>query len=122
MPPARRAARRDLLRRRAKMQHNLEQRYAIKFCVKLGKSRSETLEMLRTAYGDAALPSAQAFRWHKAFKDGRDNIEDEQRAGCPLTSRTGDNVASVEAILDKTFLDLSNSLDQKMAIIAKKIK
>ena len=44
---------------RAKMQ-SLEQRYAIKFCLKLGKSGSETLQLLRTAYGDAVLPSAQS--------------------------------------------------------------
>ena len=29
----------------------------IKFCAKLGKSGSETLQLLRTAYGDAALSS-----------------------------------------------------------------
>jgi len=44
---------------RAKMQ-SLEQRYAIKFCLKLGKSGSETLQLLRTAYRDAVLPSAQS--------------------------------------------------------------
>jgi len=46
-------------------------------------SRSETLQLLRTAYGDAVLCSAQVFRWHKAFKDGRESVEDEQRAGRP---------------------------------------
>jgi hypothetical protein len=49
---------------RAKMQRSLEQRYAIKFCAKLGKSGSETLQLLRTAYGDAVLSSAQVLRWH----------------------------------------------------------
>jgi len=53
---------------RAKMQRRLEQRYAIEFCAKLGKSGSETLLLLRTTYGDAVLSSAQVFRWHKAFK------------------------------------------------------
>ena len=42
---------------RAKMQRCLEQRYAIKFCAKLGKSGSEKLQF-RTAYGDAVLSSA----------------------------------------------------------------
>jgi len=42
---------------RAKMQRSVEQRYAIKFCAKLGKSGSETLQLLRTAYGDAVLSS-----------------------------------------------------------------
>jgi len=42
---------------RAKMQRSLEQRYAIEFCAKLGKSGPETLQLLRTAYGDAVLSS-----------------------------------------------------------------
>uniref|UniRef100_A0A803TIB7 Mos1 transposase HTH domain-containing protein n=2 Tax=Anolis carolinensis TaxID=28377 RepID=A0A803TIB7_ANOCA len=83
------------------MQRSLEQRYAIKFCVKLGKSGSETLQLLRTAYGDAVLSSAQVFRWHKAFKDGRESVEDEQRAGRPSTARTEENVARVKAVLDR---------------------
>jgi len=86
---------------RAKMQRSLEQRYAIKFCAKLGKSASETLQLLRTAYGDAVLSSAQVLRWHNAFKDGRENVEDEQRAGRPSTSRTEKNVARVKAVLDR---------------------
>ena len=86
---------------RAKMQRSLEQRYAIKFCVKLGKYGSETLQLLRTAYGDAVLSSAQVLRWHKAFKDGRESIENEQRAGRPSTSRNENNVARVKAFLDR---------------------
>jgi len=65
------------------MQWSLEQRYAIKFCVKLRKSGSETFQLLRTAYGDAVLSSAQVLRWHKAFKEGTESVEDEQRAGRP---------------------------------------
>jgi hypothetical protein len=69
----------------AKMQRSLEQRYAIKFCVKLRKSGSKTLQLLRTACGDAVLSSAQVLRWHKVFKDGRESVEDEQRTGRPST-------------------------------------
>jgi len=83
------------------MQRSLEQRYAIKFCAKLGKSGSEMLQLLRTAYGDAVLSSPQVFRWHKAFKDGRESVEDEQRAGHLSTARTENNVACVKVVLDK---------------------
>jgi len=83
------------------MQRRLEQRYAIKFCAKLGKSGSEALQLLRTACDDAVLCSAQVFRWHKAFKDERDSVEDEQRTGRPSTSRTENNVARVKAVLDR---------------------
>jgi len=81
------------------MQRSLEQHYAIKFCTKLGKSGPEMLQLLRTAYGYAVLSSAQVFRWHKAFKDGRESVEDEERAGHPLTSRSENNVARVKAVV-----------------------
>jgi len=86
---------------RAKMRRSLEQRYMIEFCVKLGKSGSETLHLLRTAYGDAVLSSAQVFKWHKAFKDGRESVENERRAGHPSTARTENNVARVKVVLDR---------------------
>jgi hypothetical protein len=83
------------------MRKSLEQRYAIEFYTKLGKSVPETLQLLRTAYGDAVLCSAQVFRWHKAFNDGRECVGDDQRAGRPSTARTENNVARMKVVLDK---------------------
>ena len=51
-----------------------EERICIKFCVKLGKSGSETLEMLKTAHGGTALAKTAVYDWHKRFKDGRDSV------------------------------------------------
>jgi hypothetical protein len=85
----------------AKMQGSLEQHYTIKFRAKLGKSGSETLQLLRTAYGNAVLSSAQVLRWHKAFKDKNESAEDEQRAGRPSASKTENIVAHVKAVLDR---------------------
>ena len=86
---------------RVKMQRTVEQRYTIKFCTKLGKSGSETSQLLKTAYGDAVLSSAQVLRWHKVFKDSRESVEDEQHTGHPSTSRNENNVAHVKAVLDR---------------------
>jgi len=36
-------------------QENIEQQHAIKFCVKLNKSATETFASLNEAYGDATL-------------------------------------------------------------------
>ena len=58
---------------------NLEQRCAIKFCVKLNENAAETYEKLRRAYGEHALSRTQVFRWHKAFLDGRESVEDLAR-------------------------------------------
>jgi len=75
---------------RVKMQHSVDQRYAIKFCVKLEKSATQTLAMIQKAYGKNALLKAQVFRWHKAFRKGREDVEDEQRIGRPSRSHTSE--------------------------------
>jgi hypothetical protein len=48
-----------------------------KTSIKIGKFGSETLQLLRTAYGEAVLSSVQVLSWHKAFKDGRKSVEEE---------------------------------------------
>ena len=63
-----------------------EQRFAVKFSVKLGKSTTETVSMLNTAYDDVAMKRAKYFRWHKRFKNGRLSVEDDERSGRPSTS------------------------------------
>ena len=44
------------------------QRASIKFCVKLGKTFTETLEMFRKAYGDQVLSRTTVYEWFKGFK------------------------------------------------------
>ena len=68
------------------MQENIEQRYAVKFCVKLNKSATETFASLTEAYGDATLSRTMVFKWHKAFKESRENVEDDPRSGRPISS------------------------------------
>ena len=58
-----------------------EQCCAIKFCVKLGESATLTYEKLKRAYGEHSLSTAQVFRWHKSFSEGREQVEDKPRAG-----------------------------------------
>ena len=48
----------------------LEERYAIKFCCKLGKKATETYGMLQTAFRPSCMNRASVFEWHKKFKEG----------------------------------------------------
>ena len=43
-------------------QENIEQRHAIKFCVKLNKFATETFAPLTEAYGDATLLRTMVFK------------------------------------------------------------
>ena len=65
------------------MDLGMEQRFAIKFCFKAGKSVTETLQMVHAAYGDQALSRSNVFRRHGRFRDGREDIEDDPRSGRP---------------------------------------
>jgi hypothetical protein len=46
---------------------NLEQRCAVKFCVKLNENSTETYRELKQAYEEHIVFRAQIFRWQKAF-------------------------------------------------------
>jgi len=48
-----------------RMDVRFEQQVNIKFCVKLGKTATETLQLLRDAYSNEALSQARVFGWHR---------------------------------------------------------
>jgi hypothetical protein len=52
------------------MDGKIEHPVCIKFCVKLGKSAMETLEMLCEAFGQHSLSRTAVFEWHSRFKAG----------------------------------------------------
>ena len=59
----------------------LEERYAIKFCFKLGKNATETCGMLHAAFGASCMNRASVFDWHKRFKEGWGSVKDDERCG-----------------------------------------
>jgi hypothetical protein len=73
----------------------IKQRVCIKFCVKLSKSATETLEMLRETFGDHSLSWTAVFDWHLCFKAGRVSTEDDKHSGRPSTSRTTENIEKI---------------------------
>ena len=59
----------------------LEERYAIKFCLKLEKNATEMYGMLQTAFRLSCMNRASVFEWHKRFKEGRESVRDDERCG-----------------------------------------
>ena len=60
----------------------LEERYATKFCFKLGKNATKTYGMLQTAFRPSCMNRASVFEWwHKRFKEGRESVRDDERFG-----------------------------------------
>ena len=44
-----------------------EQKVCIKFCVRLGKTGSETFEMLKQAFGDSCMSHSRTLEWFGRF-------------------------------------------------------
>ena len=72
-----------------------EQRINQKLLVRLGNSPTETLKLLQEVYGDDTMSRTRLFEWHRRFKEGREEVEDDHRSGRPFTSRTDENVERV---------------------------
>ena len=66
----------------------LEERYATKFCFKLGKNVTEMYGMLQTAFRPSCMNRASVFEWHKRFKEGRESLRDDERCGRSKEVRT----------------------------------
>ena len=58
-----------------------EQRVCIKCCVRLGKTGSETFEMLKQAFGDSCMARCRTFEWFGRLKNGRTSTAIDDRSG-----------------------------------------
>ncbi|KAG5326444.1 MOS1T transposase, partial [Acromyrmex heyeri] len=77
----------------------MAQRICIKFCVKNKIKCADAFRMLTVAYGEATLDRSNVYRWYKMFSEGREDVNDEERAGRPSTSTTDENIDEVKKIV-----------------------
>ena len=59
---------------------------------KLGKTATETFNMLLEVYGDSYMSRTRVFEWHKRFVDGRLSVEDDAKPGRPCSVKTDANI------------------------------
>jgi len=81
------------------MCESTEQRICIKFCFKIGKTATETYQLLQQAYGEDAMGRTQVFDWFLRFKEGRTSFESDPRSGRPSTLRNEEIFAKVRIIV-----------------------
>ncbi|GBN79481.1 Putative uncharacterized protein FLJ37770 [Araneus ventricosus] len=77
----------------------MEQRVNIKFCFKLGKTATETHEMLLKMYVVDAVSKKCVSEWFKRFGDGKEDVKEEPRSGRPPISTTPHNIDRVRRML-----------------------
>ncbi|UYV64694.1 hypothetical protein LAZ67_3001685 [Cordylochernes scorpioides] len=77
----------------------MDQRTCIKFCVKNEIKCADAFRMLTVANGEATLDRSNVYRWYKMFSEGREDVNDEERAGRPSTSTTDEKINEVEKMI-----------------------
>jgi hypothetical protein len=49
----------------------------------MGKTATETLQLIKYTYGDNALSHTRGFEWYARFQDGCENLDDDECSGRP---------------------------------------
>ena len=75
-----------------------EQRAEIQFCLREGRSPTETFDRLRAVHGQNCLSRAAVFRWHKELREGR-GLKDRPHPHQPRKV-TDAKVREVSRVLD----------------------
>jgi hypothetical protein len=63
--------------------------------VKLGKSVTETVEMLHKDFGEHSLSRTAVFECHSRFMAGQVSVEGDKHSGRPSSRKTTENVENL---------------------------
>ena len=78
---------------------SFEQRANIKFYFKIGKTFTETFELMKKVYGDDCLCRARVHEWFTRFRDGREDINDNEHTGRPKSVITENSIEIVSEFI-----------------------
>ena len=72
-------------------EEKLKQRAIIQFCVGLGHTPVQTMEMLNRSTKKPSVAQSLVYKWHKRYSEGQETIIDDDRCGHPESkSKTSD--------------------------------
>jgi len=94
----------------------VEQRANIKFCFKLGKTFTETYELMKQVYKNDCLSRSQVHDWFQQFKNGRENVFDQERSGRPRIGKSDKNVEKVRQAIVKCSKVSLKTLEEDLAM------
>lgn len=75
-------------------------RFYIKVRTALNIEARTIHDELHTVFGDEAPSYRTVARWTQWFREGREEIEDEERSGRPVTETTLDNIEEIRSIVN----------------------
>ncbi len=76
-----------------------KQRYAVKFCVTLKKSKVGLITLFKEAFQNETLHDSTTRRWHRAFMDDREAAEIEHAGRRPRTVVTDVDINTVSVVI-----------------------
>jgi hypothetical protein len=79
----------------------VEQRVNVEFYVRFRKSATEKYNLLKNVYGDDCLFHTRVFEWLNWFKEGREEIGDDQHPGQSSTSKADTNIKRSVKLFDE---------------------
>ena len=92
----------------------VEQRSAIKFCLRDEIPVAETFRMLQKAFGDLTMSQKNVYKWYKDSEEGRERVDDLERPGRPSTSTDEQHVNQIKKLVHKnrrlTIRDLADTI------------
>ena len=96
------------------MTEKQDQRICIKFCFQLGKTSSETIQMVQKSFGNECMSKTRIKEWYNRFKGGRTSVDSDSRSGRPSMKKTLDNIERVRLVIEGdrrlTVRELENDL------------
>ena len=71
---------------------------------------------LSTVFGDESPPLRTVQRWSKWFRDGREDVEDEERPGRPITETTAENIRQIQDLINEDPYVTVDELEEESGI------
>ena len=83
------------------MSEFVEQRSAVKFCLRNEIAVAETFRILQKVFGDLTMSQKNVYKWYKDFKEGRERVDDLEHPGRPSTSTVEQQVNQIKELVHK---------------------
>ena len=75
-------------------------RSASKFCFNIGKSCTETINIIQKAFVDESTGITQIKEWYRRFKNGRTSVDSDPRSGRPSLTATPESIERVRLAIE----------------------
>ena len=98
------------------MTEKQNQRICIKLVFQLGKTSSETIEMMQKAFANECMSKTRIKEWYNHFKGGRTSVDSDSRSGRFSTTKTLDNIERVRLAIGGDLRSAVRELENDLGI------